>query len=873
MTTITGTPGNDTLWGTDGADTIEGLAGNDRFDASLDNDLLSGGDGDDLFFNAIDEDTVDGGPGTDTLAFNDITFSFITKGGVAFSLATGRVSARLNPSEVGQLTLVDIEQIRGTSYSDVLIGDEQDNVLMGGGDGTESDSFYGGAGNDFLHVDIDYIYAGNRGLMNGGDGIDTVVLNANRVQVFVHPLSEPGSYSLAYGASLMTLVGVEKIQLNDGIFNLTELVSALGMYQGSEQSDVIYGSVGHDSLEGFRSYDYLYGQEGNDSLSGGDGDDQLYGGLGDDTLDGGKGNDSAFFGRKSGPIVANLMTGQATGEGADRLIGIENIFGSDANDQLTGNALANVLWGNSGNDTLLGGDGNDRLHGDWGVDLVLGEGGDDILWAYGPDTLDGGDGFDKVMFGTPNSGVDFDLSTSFYVQRSRTDIPPDVIESLNLEGHTPFPLILLSIEQIEGSHYADLIRGDDNDNQLSGGDGNDTLYGGAGDDLLAGDFFEGGKGGGFLNTMNVMEGGDGIDTVVYGGSRDQVFVTIQDAPNSYAISYGSTYDLVTGVEKIRLSDGLFNLADLAIDQGILQGTGNNDTISGSPQNDTIEGLGGHDSLDGRGGNDSLSGGPGDDRLNGGPGNDTLDGGAGKDWAIFANSPLAISADLSTGVATGEGEDRLFAIENVDGSRFEDQLTGDAQANELQGYGGSDTLMGGGGNDTLNGGWEAEADHLQGGDGDDVLITSGSDTLDGGPGLDRIRFHGPYDGVEFDLSTAIYFERQRPNNAYTLSLLGIEQVEGAFGDDVIRGDANNNQLLGGQGNDTLYGGAGDDELSGGDGQSYWTFERNTILGDEGTDTVVYQGSRAEVYVMALAHANRYSISFGTVNDMVEGVEKI
>lgn len=645
---------------------------------------------------------------------------------------------------------------------------------------------------------------------------------------------------------------------------------------GTDGADTLEGLAGQDTLEGLGSYDYLYGQEGNDSLSGGDGDDQLYGGPGDDTLDGGTGNDWGFFGSKSGPIVANLMTGQATGEGTDRLIGIENISGSDADDQLTGDDLENLLRGNFGRDTLVGGGGNDTLDGGWGyqdADHLQGGDGDDVLMAYGPDTLDGGAGLDKVMFDTPNSGVDFDLSTGIYVQRPRSDIPFDASESLNLEDNTAFKLQLLNIEQIEGSYYADLIKGDDNDNQLFGGGGNDTLYGGAGDDVLAGDYFEGGKGGAYLNTMNVIDGGDGMDTVVYVGSRDQVFVTILDASNTYAISYGLTYDLVEGVEKIRLSDGLFDLAELARATGEFTGSEDSDTIYGSPGNDTLLGLAGPDFLYGQDGDDSLVGGDDSDQLYGGLGDDTLDGDKGSDTANYQNSTAAITVNLSIGVATGEGTDRLIGIENITGSRFDDQLTGGAQDNWLWGGDGSDTLEGGVGNDSLDGGWGTWADHLKGEDGDDVLSVRGPDTLDGGPGLDRIRFADIHGGVDVDLANSTYVERNSTNNIYVLSFWNIEQIEGSSDDDMIRGDANNNQLFGGPGHDTLYGGAGDDVLSGSNGSYHWSAEQNIIYGDEGTDTAVYESRRDQVFVTAQDTPGSYAISYGLIYDLVNGVEKI
>ena len=66
--------------------------------------------------------------------------------------------------------------------------------------------------------------------------------------------------------------------------------------------------------------------------------------------------------------------GEATGEGADELRGIENVIGSQYDDRLYGDAGANLLQGGGGDDGLFG-----------GVDAV-------------EDTLSGGDGADRLLF-------------------------------------------------------------------------------------------------------------------------------------------------------------------------------------------------------------------------------------------------------------------------------------------------------------------------------------------------------------------------------------------------------------------------------------------------------------------------------------------
>jgi uncharacterized delta-60 repeat protein len=152
------------------------------------------------------------------------------------------------------------------------------------------------------------------------------------------------------------------------------------------------------------------------------------------------------------------------------------------------------------------------------------------------------------------------------------------------------------------------------------------------------------------------------------------------------------------------------------------GTPGPDTLIGTAGLDVLCGLGGNDVLLGRGGNDVLIGGPG------------------LDVASHAGAGTAVTANLGTGIATGQGTDTLQGMERVTGGLRADRLTGNAAANTLTGGAGSDTPNGGGG-----------ADSLAGGDGNDVLNGgAGNDTLNGGPGTDDCNQNtgsGPKTGCE------------------------------------------------------------------------------------------------------------------------------
>ena len=123
---------------------------------------------------------------------------------------------------------------------------------------------------------------------------------------------------------------------------------------------------------------------------------------------------------------------------------------------------------------------------------------------------------------------------------------------------------------------------------------------------------------------------------------------------------------------------------------------------------------------------------------GGPGADLLNGGRGEDTADYGSSQARVNAYLNqTGNGGDAAGDRFESIENLRGSRFDDQLGGNQDDNRLWGLGGADRLYGGGGND-----------RLVGGPGDDELYGgAGEDTLSGGAGHDLLYGGDDYDRVE------------------------------------------------------------------------------------------------------------------------------
>lgn len=207
---------------------------------------------------------------------------------------------------------------------------------------------------------------------------------------------------------------------------------------------------------------------GNEGLSGGEGDDVLEGKGGDDTLDGGPGIDAASYASAAAGVTVSLalIGAQDTGEGHDTLIAIENLVGSAHADVLIGDGDANNLRGGDSQDWLQGGAGADILLGGEGHDSVWGGGGDDLLnGGNGDDTLDGGAGIDTVTYARADARVEVDLS---------------ILEDQATRGGGTDTLI--SIENLVGSSYDDVLTGAAGANALAGGIGADVLTGGGGAD-------------------------------------------------------------------------------------------------------------------------------------------------------------------------------------------------------------------------------------------------------------------------------------------------------------------------------------------------------------------------------------------------------
>ncbi|WJK11475.1 calcium-binding protein [Pseudomonas fluorescens] len=131
-----------------------------------DNVIVSGA-GNDVLLGGAGADRFEGGAGVDTVSYEDSTE------GLSVSLGWGPQSGIALYD-----TYIDIENLRGSHFNDVLQGDGGDNILEGG---AGDDFIHGGAGADILYGGLASGLDGEapqNDTLIGGDGDDTYVVNA-----------------------------------------------------------------------------------------------------------------------------------------------------------------------------------------------------------------------------------------------------------------------------------------------------------------------------------------------------------------------------------------------------------------------------------------------------------------------------------------------------------------------------------------------------------------------------------------------------------------------------------------------------------------------------------------------------------------------
>ncbi len=625
----------------DGMDTMRGNAEDNYLESRGGDDLIEGRGGNDDLMGGAGNDTLDGGSenvtwnGGDTARYDRDHERGGTQG-INANLVTGLVSDTFGDID----TLIDIEEIRGSIFDDVILGSAEHERLRGGdgndtieaGDGNDDlqggigdDSLSGGVGGDFLQPGLgtDIVEGGANGplferdqLSYIWDALDSGTANG----IAVSYTGENSGTVLDYGGSTDTFSGIEQIL-------------------GTQNADSFTGTTGKQSYRG-------YG--GNDTFDGGAGDE--------DEVD--YSNDRPDNGASQGIDVSlNTGTGTDTSGDTDTFQNIERIRGSNWDDTIEGDANRNELEGEDGNDLidsfggennfLDGGRGNDTLNARGDNDYAKGGDGNDLINLLG----EGGGANPGLGNDTINGGTSGFFSIEYEGLGASVVIDTALGTTQITGGGTD---VFTNIRNVQGGDGNDTLLGDDDA-------GSQEFFSSLGDDFIDGrgggrdwlimdnrdetavtvDFGAGTATGVFAGNdtfVNIegVRGSSGNDTFI-GGSQPLTIFQGLDGVDSYTgtadldridFSFDDnrggtgavTVDLAAGTA----TDGFGNAETFtSIEQAISANA--NDTLRGDGQDNLLAGVGGNDLLEGRGGDDLLFGGGDADTLTGGAGADEFSG--------------------------------------------------------------------------------------------------------------------------------------------------------------------------------------------------------------------------------------------------------
>lgn len=486
--TIDGAGGDDTLLGGDAADTLLGSAGDDT---------LQGFDG---------GDTLRGGPGADTVTYAE-------RDAAAFVRVSLDAQRNDGVSVEDDLVDGDIERVIGHIGPDELVG------------GPGADTLYGLGGDDLLSGE------GGDDVLDGGQGTDRALY-----------LTAPSGVTVNLGAAAPQAsggAGRDTIAAVEGVIGSAHADTLTG----GAGEDVLDGFLGTDRLDGAGGADWfeaalasgisidlrntgpqpvgttgsktligienVRGTSGADTLVGDDGDNVLAPGPGNDTVDGGGGRDTISYapggaiGEAPDGVTIDLATSapqNTVRAGTETIRSIENVIDSPGNDTITGTTGANVVTlaggaydrvdGRGGGDVLtlasrrltlrdatkidaskvpaFGGSPTSPVIGAQGIWAIIGTAArDTFISGSGDELFLGGAGEDTASYAAAPSGVTVSLATSAPQQTGGG-------------GRDS----LWSIERLEGSRFADDLKGGARRTVITGHAGADRLTGGDASDFL-----------------------------------------------------------------------------------------------------------------------------------------------------------------------------------------------------------------------------------------------------------------------------------------------------------------------------------------------------------------------------------------------------
>ena len=647
----------------------------------------------DLFIANGEANRFDGGGGSDTVSYAN------SSAGVTVNLLAGTGSGGAAQGD----TYVRIQNVIGSAYDDVFVGNADANAFDGGSGGNDTVSYAGSS----TGVQVNFVSGRGTGGNAEGDTYIKIqnVIGSSYDDVFVAGIDSKhfdggagGSDTVNYGGStgavtvnMITMTGTGGYAQGNTYTNIQNIV-------GSSYSDTFIASAAANNFNG---------------------------GLG--------GSDTVSYAFSNAGVTVDLYNGTGSGGYAqgDVLAHIQNVIGGDYDDLFIASADANSFVGGGGSNTVSyqystgavtidltntigSGTGGAYAAGDTfsGIQNIIGSVYDDLFIASADaNRFDGGGSsvHNRVSYAASNAGVIVDLN---YTDGTGTS-------GGYAEGDQ-----LVNIQDLTGSNFDDTFVASAATNSFDGGAGSNRVSYAASTAGVTVDLVDGKGTGGYaqgdtyVNIQNVT-GSDGDDTFI---ASNQVNNFVGGL-GSNTVSYAKASD-ATGVTVDLLQQKGFNgfaAGDTYSDVQNVIGTAYNDTFLASAVANAFDGHGGSDTVSyvystagvtvnlatgaGSGGwaagdtyanIQNIIGSQYDDLFVASADVNTIDGGingktdgtAARNRVSYAGSNAAVTVDLSTTVGTGRGGwaegDRLTNIQDVTGSVYNDTFVASAATNYFDG---------------------------------------------------------------------------------------------------------------------------------------------------------------------------------------------
>ncbi|WFU86312.1 calcium-binding protein [Rhizobium sp. CC1099] len=632
QTTLTGTEGNDELWGAgqevyglDGNDIIhggkyiDGGAGNDKIYASSEDATIIGGDGNDSVLDSYGSHTVITGAGDDYYGFDpdhyfnediDVVDLGIGNDTASISFVADEMHSTIAGGEGFDTLLVmapnvsrgpEIVDFRSTGGEVQLDGfrisgferisfkatETTKLVYFGGFDdafiglGYKATTVYAGGGNDYLD-------SGGGANLHGGEGNDIIIAQGGTQAIINRAFGDAGddlifaNYKVADYASHGELTGGSGV---DGFITVG--------HRQSDEADYIMdfdpasdwlglSNVGHRAVAGETQRLILEKTNIANNSAELSFDTKFpapmmtESGFATYRITYDKKTGEVFFEDKSQAFPEKIV--QFILKGAPHLT-LDDFYGMSIqiptldDDVLHGTAFSDGLRGDAGSDYIYGGLGNDIIYGDGGGPFTGIPDGSDHLFGEGGNDILNGDASDDVLIGGTGAdqitgGVGSDSASYETADKGVTVF----LSRPSTNSGDAAGDIFKSIENITGSKYDDKLSGDSSKNVLNGNVGNDVLIGSAGADTLL--------------------GGSGSDTASYETADAGVSVYMTKMQNSTGDALGDTFKSIENLTGSRFND-------------VLYADGSVSTLNGGLGNDILYGNEGADKLIGGAGADTF----------------------------------------------------------------------------------------------------------------------------------------------------------------------------------------------------------------------------------------------------------------------------